>query len=212
MYVLIGDSGYNSKQTFLCTPFSLRDKPNEEDWSPAEKDYHRSLIQTRNTIERAFGLLKRRFPVCAFGMRLRRLDVAQKVITICFMFHNICLDMGDAGIEPDPAIEGLIQTIDDELFDQQPIPEHIYRPPSPRTRRRRANVRAAEDDPPLSARERIVLVFAQRVLNGIRVPDGAERNERRSIQNRARAVGRRGRAQVRLGLRRQRHEMERELQ
>lgn len=38
------------------------------------------------------------------------------------------------------------------------------------------------------------------------------RNERRSIQNRARAVGRRGRAQVRLGLRRQRHEMERELQ
>lgn len=97
-YVLIGDSGYNSKQTFLCTPFSARDKPNEANWTDAERDYHRALIQTRNTIERAFGLLKRRFPVCAFGMRLRRLDVAQKIVTACFMFHNICLDMGDAGM------------------------------------------------------------------------------------------------------------------
>lgn len=71
-----------------------------------------------------------------------------------FYFHSIrSIYFFDAGIEPDPAIEGLIPVINDELFEQQPIPEHIYRAASPRTRRRRHNVRAGEDDPPLTARE-----------------------------------------------------------
>lgn len=102
--------------------------------------------------------------------------------------------------------------INDELFEQHPIPEHIYRPASPRTRRRRHNVRAAENDPPLTARERVLLVYAQRIMNGIRVPDGAERHDRRSIQNQARAVERQGRARARLAERQHWRARERQLQ
>lgn len=207
-YVLVGDGGYSANQKFLCTPFSMREKRTEEDWSPAERQYHRAQIQTRNTIERAFGLLKRRFPVCGFGMRLRDMISAQKVITVCFILHNLALHNGESEIEIDAEVWALMQHAYTDMVDIFPIPPHIYRPPSPATRRRRAGVGRRAPSPELTARERLVNIYAQRLMRGILVPDGEQRQQRRNMQNAGRRNQRRRRAVQRLNLRRQHREDE----
>lgn len=55
-YIIIGDSGYGNTH-FLCTPFSRRERPNPQAYSEADKEYQRAILTTRNTIERAFGVL-----------------------------------------------------------------------------------------------------------------------------------------------------------
>ncbi|GBO99012.1 Putative nuclease HARBI1 [Eumeta japonica] len=59
---LIGDSAYPCKPyllTPLLTPVSRK-----------EINYNRAHIKTRNTIERCFGVWKRRFPVLSLKIRL----------------------------------------------------------------------------------------------------------------------------------------------
>lgn len=53
-YFLLGDSGYFCKK-YLLTPFV---RPA----TPMEENYNRAHIITRNTIERCFGVWKRRLP------------------------------------------------------------------------------------------------------------------------------------------------------
>ena len=60
---LLGDAGYPCKP-YLLTPIAAPT-------SPAEQRYNYAHIQTRNTIERAFGVLKRRFPCLRLGLRVK---------------------------------------------------------------------------------------------------------------------------------------------
>lgn len=96
-YIIIGDSGYGNTH-FLCTPFSRRERPNPQAYSEADKEYQRAILTTRNTIERAFGVLKRRFPILHSGMQLQRLPLIQKIISVCCLLHNVCIDCGDTNM------------------------------------------------------------------------------------------------------------------
>ncbi|XP_034836283.1 putative nuclease HARBI1 [Maniola hyperantus] len=78
---MLGDSAYPNR-SYLLTPVL---NPVTE----AEQRYNEAHIKTRNTIERTFGVWKRRFPVVALTLRLS-LPKAQAVIIATSVLHNIC--------------------------------------------------------------------------------------------------------------------------
>ena len=118
--ILLGDKGYGIKP-YLMTPFS-------NPVSQQEKRYNFSHCQVRNCIERAFGVLKRRWQILQGQINLE-LSVTLDVITACFVLHNKLMgqtrdDMGD---ELSLATSALPQTqvpVEDELstlsFDVSP--------------------------------------------------------------------------------------------
>ena len=58
--------------------------------NPHEEAYNASHIKTRNTIERAFGVLKRRFAY--LGMKVRvKLSTVKAVIVSAMILHNIAV-------------------------------------------------------------------------------------------------------------------------
>ncbi|KAK9685085.1 DDE superfamily endonuclease [Popillia japonica] len=71
---LVGDSGYAE--------------------TAGQQRYNESHIRTRNTIERLFGVLKRRFPILAYGCRLK-LETFLTIIVTTAVLHNVALDVGD---------------------------------------------------------------------------------------------------------------------
>lgn len=86
-FILIGDSGY-ANTWYLATPFTVN---NNEDRNHQREAYNRSIISTRNVVERSYGVIKRRFPVLAYGMRVK-LSTAQRIIVACAVLHNIAID------------------------------------------------------------------------------------------------------------------------
>lgn len=90
---LLGDAGYACKP-YLLTPLN---NPN----TPAQQNYNRAQIATRNPIERSYGVWKRVFPSLALGMRIKR-QTALHVIVATAVLHNIRIDLrDDAPIEGD---------------------------------------------------------------------------------------------------------------
>lgn len=85
-YILLGDNGYACKR-YLLTPLL-------NPISPSEIRYNNSQIKTRNTIERTFGVLKRRFPCLSIGMRIK-VEKTLEVIVATSVLHNICRQVGD---------------------------------------------------------------------------------------------------------------------
>ena len=83
-YYLSGDEAYINGEGMLC-PVSGPAPGTPED----HFNYYQSL--TRNPIERAFGMLERRW-----GILWRRLEVSLKhvplVLLTCVLLHNICMD------------------------------------------------------------------------------------------------------------------------
>ncbi|KAJ8917027.1 hypothetical protein NQ315_012945, partial [Exocentrus adspersus] len=86
---LIGDSGYALKNYFL-TPLA-------NPVTRSEQLYNESLIRTRNIVERVIGIWKRRFPVLAYGMRIK-LETVLTTIVATAVLHNIAREMN----EPEP--------------------------------------------------------------------------------------------------------------
>lgn len=61
--------------------------------------YNEAHKRTRNSIERTIGVLKRRFPVLAYGIRLK-LETALSVIVATCVLHNIARNMNQAEEPP----------------------------------------------------------------------------------------------------------------
>lgn len=72
--LLVGDSGY-AQTSYMMTPL-----PESAPSTRGEKLYQESQIRTRNVVERAFGVWKRRFPILSKGInvKLRRVPGKQK--------------------------------------------------------------------------------------------------------------------------------------
>ncbi|CAH2096928.1 unnamed protein product [Euphydryas editha] len=84
--LLLGDSGY-AISNVLLTPFL---SPN----SNGHEQYNKSHIKTRNTVERAFGVWKRRFPCLQVGMGIK-LKTVVAVICACATLHNLSIKIDD---------------------------------------------------------------------------------------------------------------------
>lgn len=82
--VILGDSAYGPDY-YVCKPFR-----NSARLTRAQMAYQKAQIQTRNTVERAIGVLKRRFPCLALGMHYRLAKI-QDVIVSCCILHNMIL-------------------------------------------------------------------------------------------------------------------------
>ncbi|XP_060071426.1 putative nuclease HARBI1 [Ylistrum balloti] len=79
---LLGDSGYSLKR-WLLTPFGAPGNPQEE-------RYNKAHCSTRNTMERAFGVLKSRFRYIHFTGGCLQFKPAKsiRIIECCFRLHN----------------------------------------------------------------------------------------------------------------------------
>lgn len=62
--------------------------------TPSHEAYNRYQITTRNTIERCFGVLKRRFPCLHSGMQIK-LPKVLKVVVACVILHNMAFHLDD---------------------------------------------------------------------------------------------------------------------
>lgn len=96
--IILGDSAYPVK-TYLMTPL-------QNPATPPERRYNNSQIRSRVLIENTFGIWKRRFPVLAYGCRLK-LETTLKVIIATAVLHNI------ARLNRDP-----VPPVDEEEFQQ----------------------------------------------------------------------------------------------
>ncbi|XP_071032994.1 putative nuclease HARBI1 [Parasteatoda tepidariorum] len=83
--------------------------------SPAQVRYNKAHILTRNTVERSYGILKRRFPCLSLGMSCH-VDNVSAIIVACCVLHNIALNLGDE--EPPIDLEMV------KLLKQLQIPEN----------------------------------------------------------------------------------------
>lgn len=87
--------------------------------TPPEQLYNQAHIRTRNTIERLFGLWKRRFPVLAYGCRLK-ISTVLTVITATAVLHNIANRMGD--VDPPNLPDDVNADVFNDLLLQGQIP------------------------------------------------------------------------------------------
>ncbi|KAG7174909.1 nuclease HARBI1-like 16 [Homarus americanus] len=74
---LLGDSGY-PRRKYLLTPVINMTRPTTE------------VTTTRNTIERAFGVLKRRFAHLGSTIRTK-INTIKAIIVSSFVLHNIAI-------------------------------------------------------------------------------------------------------------------------
>ncbi|XP_050039659.1 putative nuclease HARBI1 [Dermacentor andersoni] len=89
--VLLGDMGYACRR-YLMTPL-------KEPKSSAERRYNNSQKTTRCTIERVFGIWKRRFPCLDMKLQIKT-STSVLVITACAALHNLSRHLNDP-IPPD---------------------------------------------------------------------------------------------------------------
>lgn len=84
--VLVGDKG------FACTSYMMT--PLDQCNIAAEHLYNESQIRTRNSIERLFGVWKRRFPAMALGLRVNVKNFFP-IIIATVVLYNIARRAGE---------------------------------------------------------------------------------------------------------------------
>ncbi|ENN80826.1 hypothetical protein YQE_02759, partial [Dendroctonus ponderosae] len=95
--MLLGDSGYPLKRNLLTPLPAVRNR--------GQQLYNEAHIHTRNCIERLFGTWKRRFPILAYGLRLK-LSTSLTVIVAAAVLYNIAISMREEE-PPDDAADQL---------------------------------------------------------------------------------------------------------
>ncbi|GFW65980.1 putative nuclease HARBI1 [Trichonephila clavipes] len=105
---LLGDTGYACEK-YLLTPFG---NPR----SLSEARYNKSHVLTRNTIERKYGILKRRFPCLSIGLNCH-IDRVPAIVVACCVLHNLCIRLEDPEPPADPQIEALVRQLELENED-----------------------------------------------------------------------------------------------
>ena len=111
----------------------------------AQKTYNVAQIAARNSIERANGILKRRFLALKYGQRLR-LKHTLPVIVATVVLHNIVLVMGDDVPPEDEELSEFMQKLrhDGQNIDFDPV--EAGPPPQLHQNRSSAAVRQAVID------------------------------------------------------------------
>lgn len=89
---LLGDSGYP------CLPYLMTPVLNPA--TDAENRYNRSQIRTRNSVERLFGVWKRRFP-CLSRCLNNKLTTTTVIIVACAVLYNLGIKYKDEMEIPD---------------------------------------------------------------------------------------------------------------
>ena len=115
---LLGDSGYPCLK-YLLTPIlnPTTDK---------ERRYNTAHIKIRNTVERSFGVLKRRFACLSQTVRTE-LETTKDLIMSCAILHNIAIDYRTPLLdEQEPLLQDGAAALQD-IGNQPPQPEHIQR-------------------------------------------------------------------------------------
>jgi hypothetical protein len=89
---LLGDKGYvGIGKKWIVTPFRDLGNLTEE-----QNDFNTRVSCTRDVVEQAFGILKKRFSHLKL-MRHRNVDYIPLIIVACCILHNICMREGDGG-------------------------------------------------------------------------------------------------------------------
>lgn len=86
---LLGDKAYP------CLPQLMTPYRDNGHLTQNQKNFNFFLSRTRITIERAFGLLQKRFRCLKDLLDVRCLEWAPKYIIACCILHNICIMQND---------------------------------------------------------------------------------------------------------------------
>ena len=87
--VLLGDSAF-ACNNWLIDPF-------RGDVEGARHRFHKAHKKTQCTIERAYGVLKKRFCALMMGMRVRNMKRTAKLVQCAVILHNICILFSNNG-------------------------------------------------------------------------------------------------------------------
>ncbi|CAI6357920.1 unnamed protein product [Macrosiphum euphorbiae] len=107
--VLVADSGYaqrNYVMTLVGSPNTVIDRASGI-YEEAVAKYNESLIRTRNTVERSYGVWKRRFPIIATEINVKNTS-SQSIIVATAVLHNIACNFGESVPRVTTEIESLI--------------------------------------------------------------------------------------------------------
>ena len=134
---LVCDSGY------LCRRYMLTPVANPA--TEPQKRYNAAHITARNCIERANGILKRRFPALKYGLRLS-LDHTLPVIVAAVVLNNIAFMVGDELPPDDGELSNYVQQLrtDGLAVDYDPV--EVGPPPCTAAGHATAGVRQAVID------------------------------------------------------------------
>lgn len=111
--LLLGDSGYPNL-SYLMTPLL-------NPLTPAEHLYNEAQIRTRSTIERCFGIWKRRFAVLSIGSRFQTVQKILPMITATAILHNIVQQENEYLFNPEiyNNVIAEIQNLDDRNINDE---------------------------------------------------------------------------------------------
>ncbi|GFR18470.1 nuclease HARBI1 [Trichonephila clavata] len=139
---LLGDTGYACEK-YLLTPFG-----NPRTLAEVRYVYTGIInhVLTRNTIERKYGILKRRFPCLSIGLNCN-IERVPAIIVACCVLHNLCIRLDDPEPPADPQIEALVQQLELENDDVTPSFEISSRCPAGFAKRNPINCFALQFGP-----------------------------------------------------------------